>query len=423
VQWKIPAYQLPPHISTMKVLLMHKGDAGLGGGQVQMLRLASGLRSRGVEARILCRDATRQDSVRMPSRPRIERWLRRITHPIGLNDIHLLSSHDVTRLPEFQEADLIDLHCLHHETLSYMALPAITAEKPAVFTFHDMWPLTGHCHASLECGRWQSGCGKCPHLGVAPAVPRDATALEWKLKRRAYQASRFTIVTPSKWLHEMIGRSMLAGHEVHHIPHGIDTDLYQPLEKALCRRVLGIPDDKKVLVFGAESLARLLKGGDLLQAALSQLPESLKREAVLLTFGHIQAGHLEGIGIQTMRLGYLTNKKLKIMALSAADVFINPTRAENFPLVIMESMACATAVASFAVGGVPEMVRHGVTGMLAEPENPADLAKSIENILSDRAALEVMERKCREVVIEEYPLDLYARRYHELYQRVIAQGR
>jgi glycosyltransferase involved in cell wall biosynthesis len=67
------------------------------------------------------------------------------------------------------------------------------------------------------------------------------------------------------------------------------------------------------------------------------------------------------------------------------------------------------------------MVRPGVTGLLAEPENPASLAKGIEEIFSDRAALEAMERSCREVVLEEYPLELYARRYHELYQRVIAQ--
>lgn len=400
---------------------MHKGDAGQGGGQVQMLRLASGLRARGVDAKILCRDRTRTDSIQMPSRARTERWLRRLTDRVGLNDIHLLSSFDVTKLPDFQQADLIDLHCLHHEALSYMALPAITAGKPTVFTFHDMWPLTGHCHASMECERWKTGCGKCPHLDVAPAVRRDATALEWKLKQRAYESSRFTIVTPSKWLHDMVGQSMLAGHEVHHIPHGIDTGLYKPLDKAMCRHILGIPNDKKVLVFGAESLARTLKGGDLLHAALSQLPESLKRETVLLAFGHMQAAHLEGIGIESIRLGYLSNKKLKVMALSAADVFVNPTRAENFPLVVMESMACATAVVSFAVGGVPEMVRPGVTGLLAEPENPASLAKGIEEIFSDRAALEAMERRCREVVVEEYPLELYARRYHELYQRVIAQ--
>ena len=135
----------------MKVLLMHRGDGHAGGGQIQMNRLRDGLQSRGVEARILCRDASQKDSVLMPSRPHVEKFLRRITGPIGLHDIQLLSSFDVPRMPEFTAADLIDIHCTHCATLSYLALPRITADKPAVFTFHDMWPITGHCHASLDC--------------------------------------------------------------------------------------------------------------------------------------------------------------------------------------------------------------------------------------------------------------------------------
>jgi glycosyltransferase involved in cell wall biosynthesis len=407
----------------MKVLLMHKGDAGLGGGQVQMLRLCSGLKTRGVEARILCRDATLPGSIRMPSRPRLERLLHRITYPAGLNDIHLLASFDVTKLPEFKEADLIDFHCLHHDTLSYMALPAITAEKPAVFTFHDMWPLTGHCHASLECVRWKTGCGKCPHLDVAPVVARDATAIEWKLKRRAYGSSRFGIVAPSQWLADRARESMLGDFEITHIPHGLDTHRYQPLDKKECREILGIPDHKRVLVFGAESMARPLKGGDLLRDALTQLPESFKRDTVLLVFGHVHGNSFEETGIETVRLGYLGHKRLKIMVLSAADVFVNPTRAESFSLVVLESMACATPVVAFAVGGVPELVRPGVTGVLAEPENAASLAAGIISIFEDRAALEAMERNCRKIVEQEYSLELNAERYHQFYERVIADRR
>jgi glycosyltransferase involved in cell wall biosynthesis len=406
----------------VKILLAHKGDAGNGGAQIQMKRLCSALLTRGVNARILCRDATHHDSIRMPARPRLERWLHRITGRLGLNDIHLLSSFDLARMPEFEDADLIDFHCFHHEALSYLALPALTAEKPAVFTFHDMWPFTGHCHASLECERWRTGCGNCPHPEVAPAIRRDATALEWKLKRRAYASSRFTIVTPSMWLADLARRSMVADFEIVHIPHGIDTTLYQPLDKALCRQMLDIPPGKRVLVFGAESIARSLKGGDLLRAALQQLPPSIKRDTVLLVFGQAGPGFLRETGMQTIPLGYLSNDRLKVLALSAADLFVNPTRAENFPLVVVESMACGTAVAAFAVGGVPELVRPGVTGYLAEPENSGSLAKAIVAALDDRETLEKTGRNCRDVIMREYQLDLQAARYEQLYQRVI-QGR
>ena len=407
----------------MKVLLMHHGDGHAGGGQIQMNRLRDGLQSRGVEARILCRDATQKDSVLMPIRPHVEKFLRRITRPIGLHDIHLLSSFDVPRMPEFTAADLIDIHCTHCATLSYLALPRITADKPAVFTFHDMWPITGHCHASLDCERWKTGCGKCPYPLTEPAIRRDATAIEWRLKNHAYQRSKFTIVTPSKWLRNLVRQSMLATFDVRHIPHGIDTEIYQPIDKDLARSILGIPQDKKILIFGAETMKRPLKGADLLIMALKRLPDALKQELVLLVFGNATDGIINETGILSIQLGYLRNDRMKVLAFSAADLFIHPSRAENSPLVILESMACGTPVASFAVGGVPELVRDGITGQLAKPEHASDLTRVIEEMISNPDALNTMAQNCRSIVLKEYPIALQTSRTIDLYHRLIAEHR
>ncbi len=403
----------------MKILMMHRGDSDMGGGQVQMNRLCSGLISRGIDARILCRDRTRPESVQMPERPWIEKPLHKLTRRMGMNEAHLVSSFDVRNLPDFRAADLIDYHCLHCETLSYLALPSLTAGKPAVFTFHDMWPLTGHCHASLECERWKTGCGKCPHPEVAPSVLRDATALEWRLKRWAYNHSKFTIVTPSKWLHDKTRESIAGNHAVHHIPHGIETDVFIPLDKNQCRILLGIPEGKNVLLCGMESMKRPLKGADLLVEALRGLPDAVKKTSVLLLFGHTHGEIIRRIEMPVVNLGFLHNARLKAMAFSAADLFVNPTRAENFPLVVLESMACGTPVVSFAVGGVPEMVRPGTTGYLAEPGNPEDLRHGVVSLLDNKTGREAMARKGREIVMAEYPLELQVQRYIDLYQQVI----
>ena len=407
----------------MNILLMHRGDGHAGGGQIQMNRLRNSLVARGIEARILCRDVTQKDSIAMPSRPHVEKFLRRITSRIGLNDIHLLSSFDVPRMPEFAAADLIDIHCTHCDTLSYLALPRITANKPTVFTFHDMWPITGHCHASLDCERWKNGCGLCPYPLTEPAIRRDATAMEWRLKSRAYQRSKFTIVTPSKWLRNLVRQSMLATFDVRHIPHGIDTETYQPIEKNLARSLLEIPQDKKILIFGAETMNRPLKGADLLILALQRLPETLKQELVLLVFGNASDRIINETGISSIPLGYLCNDRMKTLAFSAADLYIHPSRAENSPLIILESMACGTPVASFAVGGVPEMVRDGITGQLAKPQHASDLTRVIEEMISNPQTLQTMAQQCREVVLKEYPIELQTSRTIDLYHRLIAEHR
>ena len=403
----------------MKILMMHRSDGGSGGGQVQMQRLHAGFRRHGIDARILCREKSMDESVRMPNRPRVERWIGKLTGRLGLNDLHLVSSFGVPKIKEFADADLVDVHCLHGETFSYLALPALTANKPAVFTFHDMWPITGHCHASLGCERWKTGCGKCPHPEIYPEIRRDATAWEWKLKRWAYERSKFTIVTPSKWLHDLTQQSMLENCEVRHIPHGIEMDVFQPLDKDHCRSLLGIPKGKNVLFCAMESMHRPLKGADLLVQALESLPDSLQRDSVLLLFGHSSREFLRRIRIPVISLGFLQHDRLKAIAFSAADLFVNPTRAESFGLVVLESMACGTPVVAFGVGGVPELVRPGITGYLAKPDEPLDLCQGVVKLLDDKAGLTAMAQRCRQIAVSEYSLDLQVRRYMDLYGQLI----
>lgn len=89
-----------------------------------------------------------------------------------------------------------------------------------------------------------------------------------------------------------------------------------------------------------------------------------------MTFGEKGEMFTESAGIQTFDLGFVSSDRLKAMAYSVADLFIMPSRAENFPLVLLESMACGTPMVSFRVGGVTDLVRPGITGYLAEPEMP-----------------------------------------------------
>ena len=104
-------------------------------------------------------------------------------------------------------------------------------------------------------------------------------------------------------------------------------------------------------------------------------PHSLKAETVLLLLGEGGETIAEAVGIPALNLGYVSSDQLKAIAYCAADLFILPTRADNLPLGLLESMACGTPLVSFRVGGVPELVRPGITGYLAEP---GDAHRSLE---------------------------------------------
>jgi len=284
-----------------------------------------------------------------------------------------------------------------------------------------MWAITGHCSYSYDCERWKTGCGKCPHPDTYPEILVDNSGLEWKLKRWAYRRSNLTIVGISRWLAEEARSSVFSGFPIYHIANGIDTESYRPLNAEICRSVLGLPADKKILLFGAHNQKAPRKGADLLVDALEGLPDSLKNETVLLTMGTSGNSISETTGIVTIDLGFLSSDRLKVIAYSAADLFLFPTRQDAFGLVAQESVACGTPVVSFNVGGVPDIVRPGITGYLAKPEDPRDFSNGILQLLGDEKLRFQMRQKCRQIAIQEYDLRQQARRYLELYERILRE--
>ena len=282
-----------------------------------------------------------------------------------------------------------------------------------------MWSFTGHCIYSQDCHRWKSGCGNCPYPHSYPGIQRDNTGWEWKLKNWVYDRSNLVIVTLSKWLTQQARQSILNRFPIHHIPNGIDTAIYQPRDRTLCRTLLDIPQSKKVLMFAAQSLADPRKGGDLLLKALEALPTTLKQDAVLLTMGHSSKDLARRVGMENIDLGYVTSDRFKSVAYSAADLFIFPTRADNLPLVLQESMACGTPMVSFAVGGVPDLVRPNITGYLASAEDTEDLKEGIIGLLADSNLREKMSQNCRAIAIEEYSLAIQAQKYINLYRQIL----
>lgn len=406
----------------MKILHINQSDIE-GGAAIAGYRLHQGLLAQGIGSKLLVGHAkTKSNFVSTISRKyRLENQLYRLTKPLGLNYLNLLGAFDIPNHPFYQEADILNFHNLHTGHFNYLVIPSLTKSKPAIFTLHDMWSFTGHCAYSFDCDRWQTGCGNCPYPDSYPAIATDNTHLEWKLKNWLYQCSNMTIVAPSNWLAEQARRSMLRRFPIHHIPNGIDVAAYKPLDPEQCRAVLGIPVNKQVLLFGAESLTNTRKGGDLLFKALKNLPQSLKTEIVLLTFGDSGEEMAEAIRIPTLNLGYVSSDRLKSIAYSAADLFVFPTRADNLPLVLQESMACGTPMVSFKVGGVPDLVRPGVTGYLAAPEDADDFCSGIVQLLEDKTLRYQMSHNCREIALKEYPLDLQAQRYLEVYQQALAK--
>jgi glycosyltransferase involved in cell wall biosynthesis len=404
----------------------------LGGAARSAYRLHQGLRAMGEDSTMFVRQADSNDpSVtemhssrhildRVRRRIRKERIARdfrayRATRPPGLEPFH--DSRSVVWfdfLRDLPKCDILNLHWVANSFLDYESFFAkVPTAIQVVWTLHDMNAFTGGCHYDAGCGRFADCCGRCPQLGSND--PKDLSHRIWQRKAKAFSrldSSRLQFVTPSRWLAEEIRRSPLAGRfPVSVIPYGLNLNDFAPRGRAACRDILGLPLDAKVLLFVADGLDNERKGFALLTAALAALPRD--GPVAILSVGRKKPD--VAIDMPWIHVGEVKNDRLLSVLYSAADIFIIPSLQDNLPNTVLEAMACGTPVLGFAVGGIPDMVRPGVTGMLVPPKDVAALGSAIVLLLRDPEQLREMGLNCRRVAIEEYSSDLQAIRYSKLY--------
>lgn len=345
---------------------------------------------------------------------------------IGDRRLPLRSSNRFALSPPFGEATVINLHLLHGNFFDYRALLHWARVKPLVWTLHDMWPLTGHCAYSFACERWRTGCHDCPlytaklrHLDEVPQPKRDRTASSWRAKRTTYAGTPITAVAPSRWLNRLARESILVAHpmsSVHHIPYGLDTEIYRPLDRQEARSVLQIPADRKVVLFTASPLEHARKGLGDLEAAFSLIEDRVEG-LYLLTLG---AGGRRALEREGRAIAPSFDERLQALVYSAADVVAVPSLADNQPLVALEAMACGKPVLAYASGGIPEVVSHMETGYCAPPGEPEALATGLEVIFGDDDLAGRMGTAARARAVSEHSLKAQAARYLSLYEETAA---
>jgi len=419
----------------MNILQINTHDT-IGGAARAMYRLHQGFEHRGHTARVLVRTRTGADphvqtiAEAVGSRGHLQRLGRAIRIQadawLGMPSVHR-STRRILQTDQFRQAHVVNLHNLHGRYFNYHLLPAFSAQKPLVWTLHDMWALTGHCAYAYDCARWKTGCFACPllHGPGRHSVEPSPTILDrshsiWQTKRKLYGQARVHVVTPSRWLRDLVQDSILAdAPSIRHIPNGVDLATFAPFDQRLARQALGLPADARVVLFVAEKVAAKRKGVAYLLDALDRLPDTTSIVLLTIGGGDVRTGPLRRFQIR--RVGRLYDERLQSLIYSAADLFVFPSLADNQPLVLIEALACGTPIVAFDIGGVPEMVRHMGTGYLARYQDVDDLARGIHTVLTDDSLRAQLQRKCRALAEQEYSLDLQVERYVTLYEQAIEE--
>ena len=125
------------------------------------------------------------------------------------------------------------------------------------------------------------------------------------------------------------------------------------------------------------------------------------------------------LGIPHLNLGYINSEQQMSSVYSAADIYATSAIHDNQPNTVVEAMACGVPVIAFSVGGIPELVKPGVTGLLAQGGDVTGFREAIAELLQHDSKREPMKLECRRTVLREFSLELQCKRYTELYDAAL----
>lgn len=409
----------------MRTLVVSHSDLS-GGAARAAYRTHKAVRHYGVDSRMCVNQSVASDWTVMGAQDARAKVLAKARAAIGLWGTRVLSTENRTlhspavlhsglrKRLDTSDVDLLHLHWINGEMLSIADIGCV--RKPVVWTLHDMWAFCGAEHYT-EDFRWRDGYA----AGNRPTYERgfDLNRWTWNRKRKHWKRP-MQIVTPSRWLGQCVRESALMnGWPATVIPNPIDTDEWQPVSKVLARKLLQLPPDVPLLLFGAMGGGTdPRKGFDLLQGALKRLSSGIP-EMEVVVIGQLAPREPVDLGFPVHYMGHLHDTVSLRLVNSAADVVVVPSRQDNLPQSGTEAQACGCPVVAFNTCGLPDVVAHQETGYLASAFDVDDLAAGIAWVLDDLTRQKRLSKAARERAVRLWSPEAVIPQYLDVYKRVI----
>lgn len=317
----------------------------------------------------------------------------------------------ITELEKIQP-DIVHLHNIHGHDCDLSALFTYFKKKRTklVWTFHDCWAFTGYCtyFDMVKCGKWKTKCEECAKMREHSWFFDQSTRL-FEKKKSLFAGLDLTVVTPSRWLADLAKQSFLRDYSIQVINNGIDLSVFKPTDGNF-REKHGLKNIKIILGVSFEWSER--KGADVFAAISQRLSDDYK-----IVLVGIDDETKKALPSSILSVRRTQNQEELAEVYTAADVFVIPTREENYPTVNMEALACGTPVLTFLTGGSPEMLDE-TCGSVVDCDDVDALEKEIIRICEERP---YSKEACLEKA-KEFDKNERFKEYLELYERIITAG-
>ncbi len=334
-------------------------------------------------------------------------------HAFGSTNATMKFVEDLKKI----DPDILHLRNLHGYYLNIEVLFEYIAEynKPVVWTFHDCWPITGHCSFfdRVGCEKWKTGCNTCPNIaGYPKSWFVDNSKNNYENKKRIFNSVKnMQLAAPCNWMGNFLKESFLNTYPVNVIYNGIDTEIFKPdavVANAL-KQKLGLDGNR--IILGSANIWDPRKG----LADFVQLFPMLEKNIKIVLIG-LSTEQISKLPSRILGIERTDNIEQMAAFYSMADVFVNPTYVDNFPTTNLEALASGTPVITYKTGGSPEAIDNE-TGFALEKGDIAGIHQKITEVLLKEKSF--YSEKCRNRGLANFNKDLTVENYYRLYQEVL----
>ncbi len=400
----------------MKYNVVHISSSDSGGAGIAAYRLNKALLKYGVNSKLLCLHKSSSDpsvvrfNVSLFDRfighlpisyrqNKYQKLIRKIEQEKSYESITFPEAiFDISEHPLIKNADVINLHWVGGMLNYPIFFKKIN--KPIVWTLHDMNPFLGVAHYEGDYLRNEK------YRNVEDKIR--------ELKIRAYSNHySLTVVNLCKWMYDYSIKSDAFKNRHHEIiPNSVNTDIFKFYDKNLIRKILQLPIDTPVIMFCSQSVANFRKGFDLLETAMHHLSS----EPIFLVVGNIdRTNHINNSRLKI--LGAVSDERYMALLYSAADAFVLPSREDNLPNTMLESLCCGTPVISFDNGGMKDFIVDEENGLLVKTQTGESLTDSINRFLSIRNNFD--RKKIAQKANDLFSPEKQAYSYNKLYTSIL----
>ena len=344
-----------------------------------------------------------------------------IKDKLGLDNFNFPASKEILNLNTLIP-DIIHFHNLHGQYFDLNYLNYLSKINPVVLTLHDTWLFTGHCANFIDCNRWTMGCGKCPDLSLHPPIERDATSYNLKRKSKIYNQSKIYLTAPSRWLLEKVNKSILSPSiiESRVIHNGVDRSLFCSYDRLKAREELNLPLDSKIILHVSKGfINNPYKGHETFLSSVYRMSDKIKDKSVIFLAVGDSGDSFKLGNISAKYVGYIDDQKVMARYYQASDVYLHPSRGDNFPNAVLEALACGVPVVATAVGGIVEQIVHDTNGYLVPRDDFVGIANYINKIISDPDLHSRLSDNCVKTFSHKYTLEYMVKEFLEFYEYIL----